>query len=229
MFWQEDEDKSIPYQVPDDVVDLSFAIKCKQLHLDHAWELSEAVQAELPWAKDEELFRIHQIHVAETGNGWLRPEDAENEFLWPSRRTRMSLRVPKNRLEDAKQLTGKTLVVHGSEIKLGNSKVKELTNASVIFSRHILSDKDEDEQAFLQRMFQEIHDLTGVKVRKMICGISSVIGTPQGKLPARHLMIADLESDTSIKIQQYGLGEGRLLGCGIFLPHKGIKSLNSSE
>ena len=42
-------------------------------------------------------------------------------------------------------------------------------------------------------------------------------------------MIADLDSDPSVKIQQYGLGEGKLLGCGIFLPHKGIKSLNVTE
>lgn len=229
MFWQEDEDKSIPYQVPDDVVDLSFPIKCKKLHLDHAWELSEAIKAELPWAEDEPLFRIHQIHVAETGNGWLRPEDTQTEFLWPSRRTRFSLRVPKNRIDDAQQLKGKTLVVKGSEITLGAGKTKPLTNASVIFARHILSEEGEEEQDFLQRMYTDILDLTDTKVRKMICGMSSVISTPEGELPARHLMIADLESDTSIKIQQHGLGDGRLLGCGIFLPHKGIKSLNPTE
>lgn len=229
MFWQEDEDKSIPYQVPDHVVDLSFAIKCKKLHLDHIWELSEAIQEILPWTREEENFGIHHIHVAESGNGWMRPEDSDSEFLWPSRRTRLYLRVPDNRIEDAKALSGETLTVKGNDIKVGDSRVKKLTNASVIFARHILSDTDEDENTFLARMHEEIYQLTGVKVRKMICGISSVIKTPEGDLPARHLMIADLESNPSIKIQQHGLGDGRLLGCGLFLPHKGIKSLNAAE
>lgn len=229
MFWEEDEDKSIPYQVPDNIVDLSFGIKCKKLHLDHIWELSESIQAQLPWVAEEKSFAIHHIHVAETGNGWMRPEDTETQFLWPSRRTRMYLRVPSSRIEDTKELTGKTLSVQGNDIKLSDCKTRPLSNASVIFSRHIISDENEDENAFLARMHQEVYDLTGVKVRKMICGISSVIKTPNGSLPARHLMIADLDSEPSIKIQQHGLGEGRLLGCGIFLPHKGIKSLNASE
>ncbi len=228
-FWQEDEDKSIPYEVPDDVVDLGFPIRCKKLHLDHAWELSEAIQSELPWVKDEEQFRIHQIHVAETGNGWLRPEDSENEFLWPSRRTRMYLRVPRHRIDETKQLAGKTLNIKGSKVTLKDSKIRKLSNASVIFCRHIPTDPEEDENEFLANMHEEIHQLTGVKVRKMICGTSHVIQTPDGKLPTRHLMIADLESDASIKIQQHGLGKGRLLGCGIFLPHKGIKSLHTTE
>ncbi|MEE9352494.1 MAG: type I-MYXAN CRISPR-associated protein Cas6/Cmx6 [Thiotrichaceae bacterium] len=230
MFWEEDEDKSIPYEIPDDVVDISFAIKCKKLHLDHAWELSEAIQAELPWAKDEKQLGIHHIHVAETGNGWLRPEDTEEAFLWPSRRTRFYLRVPKSRVDDVQTLSGKTLSIKGNTVKLGDSsKIKELTNASVLFSRHIISSENEDEDQFLTRMHEEIFDITGVKVRKLICGKSSVIHTPNGELPARHLMVADLESVPSVTIQQNGLGAGRLLGCGLFLPHKGIKSLHSTE
>jgi hypothetical protein len=42
-------------------------------------------------------------------------------------------------------------------------------------------------------------------------------------------MIADLDSETSIKIQQLGLGKGRELGCGLFLPHKSIKTLKPTE
>ena len=132
MFWEEDEDKSIPYKVPDDVVDLSFAIKCKKLHIDHAWELSEAIQSELPWIKDEKYLGIHHIHVAETGNGWLRPDDNESALLWPSRRTRFMLRIPQTRIEDAKQLTGVTITVKGNAITFGDSKVKTMTNASDI-------------------------------------------------------------------------------------------------
>ncbi len=229
MFWEEDEDKSIPYEVPDDVVDISFPIKCKKLHLDHAWELSEAIQAELLWAKDEKVLGIHHIHVAETGNGWLRPEDTESAFLWPSRRTRFSLRIPHTRIEDAKQLSGKTISVQGDLITFGDSKIKELTNASVLFSRHVISSDEEGEDAFLTRMHEQIFALTGVKVRKLICGKSSIIATPDKKLSARHLMIADLESEASITIQQFGLGDERILGCGIFLPHKGIKSLHTTE
>jgi CRISPR-associated protein Cas6 len=229
MFWEEDEDKTLPFTVPDDIIDISFALKCKQLHIDHAWELSQAIQEILPWIETEENFGIHQIHVAESGNGWLRPEDTENEVLWPSHRTRLFLRVPKERIPDVKKLTGSTLNIKGNEIILGKSRKKELNNASVIFARYILSNEDENEDAFLGRIQKEIQKVAGITCRKMMCGKSNIIRTPEGNLQTRHLMIADLDSDPSIKLQQYGIGKGRKLGCGIFLPHKGIKTLKPTE
>ena len=229
MFWEEDEDKSAPYQAPEDVVDISFVIQCKQLPIDHAWALSQAIAKEIPWVNEETQFRLHQVHVAESGNGWKRPEDGESQFLWPSRRTRLYMRAPQNRVEELKALVGRRLDIEGFELTLGKVKLRELTNSSVIFSRHVLSPANESENEFLARMHNQIIQLTGVKVRKMICGISHNIKTPDIDLQTRHLMVADLDSDPSVKIQQEGLGDGNLLGCGIFLPHKGIKSLNSSE
>lgn len=229
MFWQEDEDKTLPYQAPDDVLDVSFAIQCKKLPLDHAWALSQAIQTALPWFADEPLAGIHTIHVAESGNGWERPDDPDNQFLLPSRRTRMSLRIPKQRLADTRMLIGKTLDLAGYPLTVGESKEKALLNASVVFARYVLSDADEAEPAFLERMANEVRRVADFKVKKMMCGKSYILYTPEGNLHTRHLMIADLDNDTSIKLQQHGLGGGRKLGCGLFMPHKGIKTLKPTE
>lgn len=229
MFWQEDEDKTLPYQVPDDVLDVSFAIQCKKLPIDHAWALSQAIQDALPWFADEPLGGIHTIHVAESGNGWERPDDPTNQFLLPSRRTRMVLRIPKHRLTDSQQLSGKTLDIAGYPLSVGAAKEKTLLNTSVVFARYVLSAADESEPEFLQRMADEVRRVAGCKVKKMMCGKSYILRTPEGDLHTRHLMIADLDNDPSIKLQQYGLGAGRKLGCGLFLPHKGIKTLKSTE
>jgi CRISPR-associated protein Cas6 len=230
MFWQEDEDKSLPYQIPEDIIDLSFAISCKTLPLDHAWVLSQAILEHLPWLTDE-VAGIHHIHVAESNNGWMRPTDDEKgALLYPSHRTKMTLRIPSLKIEQANQeLTGKTLLIDGHKLTVGKSKKKELTNDSVIFSRHVLSSTKENENDFLARIAQEVKQISGFKVKKMLCGKTHTINTPSERLLTRHLMIADLDSESSVKIQQQGLGDARVLGCGIFLPHKGIKSLNSSE
>ena len=53
MFWQEDDEQK-EYVIPDDIVDLSFKIDCKQIALDHAHDLSMALHAALPWLADEE-------------------------------------------------------------------------------------------------------------------------------------------------------------------------------
>lgn len=229
MFWEEDEDKTLPYQAPDDITDVLFALKCKTLPLDHAWILSEALQSQLPWIADDPHVGIHQIHVAESSNGWHRPEGTEGELLYPSRRTKLSMRVHKNRLADIETLSGQTLDLDGHPLKIGPMKIKPLINASVIFARYIASDKTETEDDFLMRMSQHIQALAGINVKKMMCGKSHKIQMPDEVLHTRHLMIADLDSDPSVTIQQHGLGEYRKLGCGLFMPHKSIKSLKPNE
>ena len=231
MFWQEDEDKSLPYQIPDDIIDLSFGIRCKALPLDHAWSLAQAIHSHLPWLISEKTAGIHQIHVAESNNGWMRPEDnEEGALLYPSRRTKMTLRIPINKLEETTQsLEGKELIIDNHPLLLSKAKKKELTNDSVIFSRYVVSTTDEDENQFLGRIAKEIKLISNFEVKKMLCGKTHSIKTPTENIFTRHLMIADLDSDSSIKIQQLGLGNSKELGCGLFLPHKGIKSLNSSE
>ena len=107
MYWQEDENKGETYQVPDDVQDLLFKIECKSLPLDHGFALSQQVIQHIPWIQDEPQAAIHQIHVAESANGWMRPEDPETEVLNVSRRTKMTLRLPSNRLDDINTLVGK--------------------------------------------------------------------------------------------------------------------------
>jgi len=234
MFWEEDEDKSLPYQTPDDILDALFSIRCKQLPLDHAWLLKEAISNAL---NDTSLANynkaplgIHHIYVAESSNGWARPDESIESKLYPSKRTKLIIRVHKNHLDRLSSLSDCEVAIGDHSLEIGKMKTRLLTNSSVIFSRHVVSqDSNETETAFLERNAFEILNLTGVKTKKMMCGKSHQLVTPGGPIHTRHLMIADLESETSIKLQQFGLGTHRDLGCGIFLPHKGIKSLNSTE
>jgi hypothetical protein len=40
-------------------------------------------------------------------------------------------------------------------------------------------------------------------------------------------MVADLKKDESVLLQEKGLGDHRLLGCGLFIPQKGIETIES--
>lgn len=224
MFWQEDDDKSLAYVVPNEVLDISFAIHCKRLPVDHAWVLSQAIQTALPWFSAEPLAGIHTIHVADSGNGWERP--TATQWLLPSRRTRLLLRIPQQRFTAVQALTGQTLMLADTPLIVGASKIKPFTPAAVLFARYVLSTTDESEPAFLQRMAAEIKQVADFKIKKMLCGKTYTLNTPQGALCTRHLMLADIDQETSICLQQQGLGGGQQLGCGLFLPHKSIQTLN---
>ena len=230
MFWEEEKDESTPYQVPDDVVDLVYHIVARTLPLDHAWSLSRAVRARLPWMDEEPRAGIHQIHGAESGNGWMRPEDPEHELLHLSRRARMTLRVPKHRIDEARGLSGAKLDIEGHALEVGKASVKLFSTQSTQFARYVVVPDDigrEDEEAFLAWAAQRIRDLD-IRVRKMLCGRAHRIRVPDGELFTRSLMLADLDVEEAVRLQQHGIGEHQTLGCGLFLPHKGIKAVHQA-
>ena len=227
MFWS-DEAKKEEYKVPDDVVDLVFKLDCKTLPVEHAYALSQAIRSVLDWIESDELAGIHQIHVAESGNGWMRPEDSRNEVLHLSRRTRMSLRVPKHRIEDAKRLTGMTLDIDGYDLGIGEASVKLLSEMSPLFSRYVICDANQSEQQFLYAVAEQLKAMD-IPVKKMMAGKQHVIRTPDELISTRSIMVADLDKEHSVRLQQRGIGPGRHLGCGIFLPQKGIKPVKDTS
>lgn len=227
MFWSEDKPKQ-EFTVPDDVVDLVFKLDCKMLPLEHAYALSQAIQSVLDWIIDEELAGIHQIHVAESGNGWMRPEDPTNEVLHLSRRTRMSLRVPKQRIEDAKRLTGQTLDIEGYSLTIGEASIKPLSDLSTLFSRYVICAAEASEEQFLHEVAAQLQAMD-IPVKKLMAGKQHLIQTPDGGLTTRSVMVADLGKEHSVRLQQRGIGPGRHLGCGIFVPQKGIKPVKDTN
>jgi len=222
MLWQEDDVKTA-YVVPDDVVDVSFQIECKQIALDHAHDLSQALLEYLPWLTQEKESGVHLIHGASTGNGWVRPGEAdESDFIYLSRRSRMQLRLPRERIPDAEVLLGKTLNVGGYPVRIGDYQIKQLSALGTLFSRYVLVEAGETEDQFMQRTAAEMNAM-GVKVKKMLCGIGHTFNSPQGKLPTLSIMVADLDPEASVTLQRRGVGKGREMGMGLFIPHKSIK------
>jgi CRISPR-associated protein Cas6 len=228
MFWEEEKDENTRYVVPDDVVDLVYSISCKCLPLDHAYSFSNAVRAALPWMDDEPQAGIHLIHGAESGNGWMRPEDAANELLHLSKRSRMTLRVPKHRVEDALGLAGETLDIDGHSLEVGKAKVKLFSTMPTQFARYVVVPEGishEDEAAFMAYAVEELKGLS-IRLRKLLCGRAHALQHPDGDLYTRSIMLADLELDEAVVLQQQGIGRHRKIGCGLFIPHKGIKAVH---
>ena len=225
MLW-EDEDKQVEFVQPDNVVDLSFKINCKQLPTTHAWELSQALYEILPWLFDEPEVGVHQIHGATAGNGWERP--ADGELIHLSKRTRMSLRMPRARVEETMSLIGAKMDVAGYEIEIGAVTEKPLNPLATLFSRYVVVPDGLDEDGFMQWVVDELAQ-RDIKLRKMLCGIDHTIHTPDKDIETRSLMMADLDKQASIALQEQGIGAHRHLGCGIFMPHKGIKAVGETE
>jgi len=224
MFWQEAKNNE-RYIVPDDIVDVAFSILCRTLPVDHSYSLSQALCEALPWFADEEHAGLHAIHVAESGNGWMRPENP-GALLHLSRRTKLMLRLPKHRVGDAGKLAGHTLNIDGNSMQVEKAVVKPLSAITTLFARYLVVKDGVDETAFMHEAQSLLADM-GIHPKKMMCGIERVISTPDSELHARSLMLADLSVEESVRLQQRGLGPGRKLGCGLFIPHKDIREVRA--
>jgi CRISPR-associated protein Cas6 len=227
MYWQQDRDPK-PHTVPDDVADLAFAVRGRLLPVDHAYALAQAVGEVLPWLLQDEQVGIHEIHVADSGNGWYRPEEASGQLLHLSRRTKLTLRLPRERLDQARMLTGRTLYVGGHPLQVGEATVRPLLAFPTLFARHVAAAEQDSEEQFLDGVARLLQQ-DGFPVRKLLCGRSHVIHTPDCPLLTRSLMVADLDPSESVRLQQRGLGPKRHLGCGLFIPHKGIKPVAKAD
>jgi CRISPR-associated protein Cas6 len=228
MYWQEDQDKGEHFVVPEDVQDLLFSITCRDLPLDHGFVLSQQILQHLPWMQDEPQAAIHQIHVAESANGWMRPDNPETEVLCVSRRTKMTIRLPASRLKDAAALCGKTLDIQGHLLKVGEFSTRKLSRLTTIFARYVDTDGTSDETEFLGNMQQQLLQ-KGIRVKKMMSGRLLTHQTDDGIILTRKLMVSDLSVEESVLLQEQGIGDRKLMGMGIFMPHKGIDAVNKKQ
>lgn len=222
------QDERIPdseHAVPGDIVDAVFAISCRSLPVDHAYALSQAIQAVLPWFAEDPGIGLHTVHGAASGSGWMRPE-GEEALLQLSRRAKLALRLPRHRLEDAAVLLGRTLDVAGNALRIDKLVLRRLSRITTLFSRCVMMPGCSDEADFLLAADAQLSAL-GISSGRMLCGRVTRVTTPAHIFQTRSLMLSSLTPEQSLALQRQGLGAERKLGCGLFIPHKDISDLHS--
>ena len=161
--------------------------------------------------------------MAGSGNGWNRPEQIDAE-LPLSRRARLVIRVRRDDSDAVMQISNQTLQVGSQAVDIGASSIRKLSSLSTMYARAVCCDREQLEDDFLQDVADQLVAM-GINVSKMICGKSGAIRVGDEVIFTRALLVAELKPEESVRLQQQGVGEGRLLGCGLFVPHRGIDAV----
>lgn len=222
---REKDNAAAEQDVSGDIADAVFAISCRSLPVDHAYALSQAIQAVLPWFAEEPGAGLHLIYGAASASGWMRPEGAD-ALLQLSQRAKLALRLPRHRLDDSAGLLGHTLQIAGCPLRVDSLSVRSLSRITTLFSRCVVLADTGDEAAFLAAATDELGAL-GINPARMLCGRVTPLATPARTYQTRSLMLAGLTPEQSLSLQRHGLGAERKLGCGLFIPHKDIADLRS--
>lgn len=189
------------------VVDMVFPLAGRNLPPDHALPLQEALQAELSWLETEVQAGVHPVKLAH-GSG------AQGLL---SGRSRLLLRLPRQRVDEASALAGCDLAVGGCSVRLGAPHVRELQPHGTLYAHAVAADND-NEIDFVQ---QVVAELKALQLRApWVCGKRGSRQLPDRVLTTFSLMVHNLPPADSLRLQEQGLGAHRQLGCGIFVPHK---------
>ncbi|MCC7327432.1 MAG: type I-MYXAN CRISPR-associated protein Cas6/Cmx6 [Burkholderiales bacterium] len=196
------------------VIDVAFDIEGASLPADHAWPLSLAIEARLPWLADEALCGIHPLRTAPTSYG----------IVLLARRTKLVLRVPQARLAESLQLEGATVDVDGSMLKVGAGSPRALRPSATLFALRVAAGSDDPTQ---------FESTVAGWLRGLGIGCGIIAGCRRHSRTADHeiagfgLALHGLAPVQSLRIQSEGLGGDRRIGWGVFVPAKAIAAADA--
>jgi len=233
--WQDPPQDSSP--APASWTDAVFKISCARLPVDHAYELSEAIASLAPWLFDAPGGGVHPIHLAGSQNGWERPASSTGDELILSKRTRLTVRVNVSeytQLIDA--LTDQTLRVGNCDLTILQAREKPLAVSPTLYARHVyfdnLSDDGVDDSAgeaqFIERVL-ECFSREGFAPTRLLTGKRQSINYGGRQIATRSLLIDSVQPERSLQLQCAGIGDNRMMGCGILIPHKSTAAVHQPE
>ena len=198
----------------DSAVEAVFPLEGKTLPREHAQALLDALVVSMPWLQDDAGAGIHPLKLV----------SGTESMALLSGRTRLILRVKANRLDKLRASEGAQLDVAGHPLRLGAVHLRALQPLATLYAYRVAAIAG-DESAFMQAMEAELAAL-GVAGER-VCGKRQMVRVNQHDMVTFSLMLHGLGPDQSLRLQQHGLGPHRLLGCGLFVPHKSAAAVGS--
>lgn len=197
-----------------EVVEAIFPLEGQALPRDHAQALQHALAERLPWLRSDVGAGIHPLKLV------FGPES----LALLSQRTRLILRVNASRLDSLTALAGVQLDVAGHPLRLGLAHLRALQPHATLYAYRVAAINAE-ESLFMQAIEAELAVLAVGGER--VCGKRQSMVVDGREMTTFSMMLHGLGAEQSLRLQQQGLGPHRLLGCGLFVPHKSAAAVGS--
>lgn len=202
-----------PEDASAEMVDVVFELDSGTVANDHAEALASALRRALPWLDEEPRAGI--LPLSGLGRG--------DEFNYVGRRSRLVIRMPIHRSASVDVLCGSALDLDGAPLGLGRSSLRPLVPVTEVVHSQVVSFGTADEIEFLAACRAELAE-RGIG-GEPVTGRARRIKSASGEVHGFALMLHGLKRVESVAIQESGLGLHRLLGCGLFVPHKSIAAV----
>jgi CRISPR-associated protein Cas6 len=192
-----------------EMVDVVFGLAGDSLAREFEWPLFREVARVLPWIAKAPRAGILPMRGPKAADGGL----------MITHRSRIVIRLPRDRVCSASALERETLKVGQATLTVGEGSFRKHQPAPTLYSPRV-STGEADETRFIATLEEEL-DAIGVRGR-LICGRRVEIELEEGRVSAFPVAVHGLREADSLLLQRAGLGRGQSVGCGLLVPHKTI-------
>ena len=192
------------------MIDMVFDASGETLPPAYPFALWAELTRHVPQLADDESVGVLPLRTAESGADILLP-----------RRAKLVLRLPQTLMQAAAALSGVSLDISGSALRLGVVQERQIQPHPTLHAQLVTG--ADDEVSFLEEMRASLSAM-GIEAG-LICGMHKTLSNDGHTLTGYSLVVHGLKPEASLSLQSEGMGEGRHFGCGIFLPYKVISGL----
>ena len=192
-----------------EMVDIAFGLAGENLPRGFEWPLFREIARLVPWILKSPRAGILPLRGPRTAEGGL----------MLTHRTRLVVRLPRDRVCSSSAIERKVFDICGSTITLGEGSFRTHQAAATLYSPRVTTG-EADEVRFVDQIAEELAVL-GVRGR-LICGRRVEVELEEGLVAAYPVAVHDLREADSLLLQRAGLGRGQPVGCGLLVPHKTI-------
>lgn len=197
---------------PPEMVDVVFDLAASVLPDGYEWPLYQALVKRAPWIADSPHTGVHPLRGTRSADG----------ILFVARRAKLVMRMPRDRVCAASVLEGAVLDLGAATVRLGEGAFRRFRPAPTLYAARVALGES-DENAFTLRVAEGLRAL-GIE-RPFVCGRRADAAFDGRAHPAFSVAVHGLTDAQSLVLQGAGLGLGRAVGCGVFVPHKTIAGL----
>ncbi|MBD2069542.1 type I-MYXAN CRISPR-associated protein Cas6/Cmx6 [Leptolyngbya sp. FACHB-671] len=195
------------------LVELSFDVVGHAIPVDHAYELFSAIAHLQAQLHDLKFLSIQTI----TNTAF------ENNKLLLSKYSKLRIRLLVEQVRLVYSLANKSLMLGKDKIRLGIPKIDLLQPAGSLYSRMVVIKGHQEPELFLEAAQSQLKRL-GIEGEACISvGSHGSLNRKTVKVRGYTVVgfgleVAELSDQDSLKLQTYGIGGKRKMGCGIFVP-----------
>jgi CRISPR-associated protein Cas6 len=195
-----------------EMIDIVFDLDGGTLPAAYPFALWAALVCRVPQLAEEKFVGVLPLRGTGSNEGLLLPK-----------RAKLVMRLPTILADHtAARLTGQQLDIAGSTMRLGAAKTRPIQPYPTIHAQLVTGISDE--VLFVEHINTQLGEM---RIKgKLICGKRRAINDDRQTMQGYSLVVHDLTPEASLHLQFVGLGEGRQLGCGIFVPYKVISGLS---